>query len=185
MRLHEMNKDERDANMLHMGVILASLRAVPSVRATLKAELRATGNDMHGALARRVLLGCYRDELEDEQVERARLLERLFDGTFGWRSSPDQVQRYCDEIIRVNRGLGDDDGHYSPSKLAMRLRSLVPTATVREEWDDARRDLVQANTLTDPVAVIVAIQNSLVPGRPRLQRQHPAFRRASYRPRLS
>ena len=39
MRLHEMNKDERDANMLHMGVILASLRAVPSVRATLKAEL--------------------------------------------------------------------------------------------------------------------------------------------------
>ena len=100
--------------------------------------------------------------LEDEQVERARLLERLFDGTFDWRSSPDQVQRYCDEIIRVNRGLGDDDGHYSPSKLAMRLRSLVPTATVREEWDDARRDLVQANTLTDPVAVIVAIQNSLV-----------------------
>ena len=53
----EQTQVQRDANMVTMGIMLASLRQAQSIRSRVRAMLRKFGQDNHGALARHLLAG--------------------------------------------------------------------------------------------------------------------------------
>ena len=73
----EQTREQREANYIHFGLIIVSLRDHESVRTRLRQALRTRGEDNHGALARRILLSYHRDIQHEEQSELRTLRDEM------------------------------------------------------------------------------------------------------------
>ena len=73
----DQTREQREANYIHFGLIIVSLRDHESVRTRLRQALRTRGEDNHGALARRILLSYHRDIQHEEQSELRTLRDEM------------------------------------------------------------------------------------------------------------
>ena len=155
----DQTKEQREANYIHFGLIIVSLKENESVRTRLRQALRARGEENHGALARRILLTYHRDLQHEEQSELRTMRDEMLKGVFDINSSPEQIEKYVDGIRRCDRQLYTSD-RLTDSQLASQLRDMMPSAA-EKAWDETKKELIRLGRFHNSHAVVAGMQDAL------------------------
>ena len=159
--MHTQTPTQKAANWILQGIVMQSLSGNRSLRQQIREQQHEEEQEHHGARALQMLMGCYREEQEEEQTEKWQALEMLCAAHLNPLSTPEQVMEYAEKIFELNRTLDEDD-RLDPRQLAKRVRGLVPVQDVAHEWQEAQRELFRLGENHNPLAVVNAIQTTFV-----------------------